>query len=91
MSISGKTVRNTALLLGLSLAACSTEPTRYENPYSPQTGHQYRYGVMPTRECADQMSTWESAHPYSAPTSDTLVYGGGVDGVGVIRHPVVAI
>jgi len=83
MSISGKTVRNTALLLGLSLVACSTEPTRYENPYSPQTGHQYRYGVMPTRECADQMSTWESAHPYSAPTSDTLAYGGGVDGVGV--------
>jgi serine protease len=83
MSISGKSVRNTALLLACALAACGTEPTRYENPYSPQTGHQYRYGVVPTRECADQMSQWESAHPYGAPMSDTVAYGGGVDGVGV--------
>src|SRR5215472_6814149 len=83
MSISGKTVRNTALLLAGALAACSTEPTKYENPYSPQTGHEYRYGVVPTRDCADRMSAWESAHTYAAPLSDTLAYGGGVDGVGV--------
>ena len=83
MSISGKTVRNTALLLAGALAACSTEPTKYENPYSPQTGHEYRYGVVPTRDCADRMSAWESAHTYAAPVSDTLAYGGGVDGVGV--------
>jgi serine protease len=38
---------------------------------------------MPTRECADKMSEWESAHPYEAPVSDTLAFGGGVDGVGV--------
>ena len=29
------------------------------------------------------MSQWESTHPYLAPLSDTLAYGGGVDGVGV--------
>ena len=84
MSISGKSVRNTALLVACSLAgACSTQPTRFENPYSPQRGHPYRAGVVPTRECADQMDKWESAHPYQAPLSDTLAYGGGVDGVGV--------
>jgi serine protease len=83
MSISGKTLRDTALLLAGALAACSTEPAKYENPYSPQTGHAYRYGVVPTRDCADKMSAWESAHTYAAPLSDTLAYGGGVDGVGV--------
>jgi hypothetical protein len=83
MSISGKTVRNAALLLACAVAACSTEPTRYANPYSPQSGHEYRYGVVPTRECADKMDQWESAHSYAAPLSDTLAYGGGVDGVGV--------
>ncbi len=84
MSISGKSVRNTALLVACSLAgACSTQPTRNENPYSPRHGHSYRYGAMPTRECADRMSQWESAHPYAAPLSDTVAYGGGVDGVGV--------
>ncbi len=87
MSISGKTVRSTALLLGLSLGACSTEPTRHENPYSPQAGHPYRYGAVPTRECADKMDQWESSHPYAAPLSDTLAYGGGVDGVGVTSGP----
>ena len=65
------------------VARALAEPRRYQNPYSPQTDHQYRYGVVPTRECADQMSQWESAHPYAAPLSDTLAYGGGVDGVGV--------
>jgi serine protease len=29
------------------------------------------------------MSQWEQSHPYEAPLSDTLAYGGGVDGVGV--------
>ncbi len=84
MSISGKSVRNTAVLVAFSLAgACSFEPTRYENPYSPQHGHPYRYGVVPTRECSDKMGQWETEHPYAAPLSDTLAYGGGVDGVGV--------
>jgi serine protease len=88
MSISGKSVRNTRLLLacvflGATVAACDTEPTRYENPYSPRQGHPYRYGYVATREASDRMSEWESAHPYAAPMSDTLAYGGGVDGVGV--------
>jgi len=84
MSISGKTLCNACcLLLACALAGCSTEPTRYENPYSPQQQHPYRYGVMPTRECAERMGQWESAHPYGAPTSDTLAFGGGVEGVGV--------
>jgi serine protease len=83
MSLSGKSVRNTTLLAACALAACSSVPTRHENPYSPRLGHDYRQGVMPTRECADRMSQWESAHPMEAPQADTLAYGGGVDGVGV--------
>jgi len=83
MSDSGKSVRNMLLLAVCALAACSSEPTRYDNPYSPRHGHPYRVGYVATRECADQMSQWESTHPYLAPMSDTLEYGGGVDGVGV--------
>jgi len=83
MSISGKWVCNTTLLAACGLAACSSVPTRYDNPYSPRHGHDYRYGVMPTRECADRMGEWEDSHPYGAPVSDTLAYGGGVGGVGV--------
>src|SRR5215469_4934318 len=83
MSDSGKSIRNVLLLAVCTLAACSSEPTRYDNPYSPRHGHPYRVGYVATRECADQMSQWESNHPYMAPLSDTLEYGGGVDGVGV--------
>ena len=83
MSISGKSVRNTSLLAACCLAACSSAPTRHENPYSPRKGHEYRHGVVPTRECVDRMRSWEGAHPYAAPLSDSLTYGGGVDGVGV--------
>jgi serine protease len=83
MSDSGKSLRNVLLLAALALAGCSSEPTRYENPYSPRQGHPYRFGYVATRECDDQMSQWESAHPYAAPLSDTVAFGGGVDGVGV--------
>jgi serine protease len=83
MSISGKSARNLTLLVACALSACSSVPARYENPYSPRYGHDYRHGVMPTRECADKMTQWESDHPFGAPTSDKLAYGGGVDGIGV--------
>ena len=83
MFISGKSVRAVLLLAACALAGCSAEPTRYENPYSPRHGHPYRFGYVATRECDEQMGRWESAHSYAAPMSDTLAYGGGVDGVGV--------
>ena len=83
MRMSGKWLRNATLLVACGIAACSSVLARYENPYSPRYGHDYRSGVVPTRECADKMSQWESAHPLGAPTSDTLAFGGGVDGVGV--------
>jgi serine protease len=83
MFISGNSVRNAALLVACTLAACSSEPIKYDNPYSPQHGHAYRFGVVPTRECADKMDQWDTAHPFTAPSTDTVAYGGGVDGVGV--------
>src|SRR5215472_11687861 len=71
-------MRNVVLLGALALAGCSSEPARYDNPYSPAHGHPYRLGYVATRECSDQMGQWESSHPYYAPMSDTLAFGVGV-------------
>ena len=90
MSISGKSVRNTALLAVGCLAACSYEPTRqptYDNPYSPRHEHAYRHGAVPTREVIERMRSWEetqrSWRPSISLTATALTYGGGVDGIGV--------
>ena len=56
------------------------------NPYSPRYGHPYRHGALPTREVQAAMQRWAKAHPSStqvATGTQTLSYGGGVDGIGV--------
>ncbi|HEX2904440.1 MAG TPA: putative Ig domain-containing protein [Jatrophihabitans sp.] len=55
------------------------------NPYSPATGHPYRHGVIPTIAQQHKMNGYAAAHPNTAAAtgSETLSYGGGVDGVGV--------
>jgi hypothetical protein len=90
MGISGKSVRNTALLAACCVAACSSVPTQqstYANPYSPRYRHAYRHGAVATREALARMRTWESAQRPSwqaaALSSSTLAYGGGIDGIGV--------
>ncbi|MFI4969546.1 MAG: pre-peptidase C-terminal domain-containing protein [Lysobacterales bacterium] len=57
------------------------------NPYSPQNGHPYRHGVIPTLEVQAKMKQWDAQHPPGltvATGPQTLSYGGGVNGVGVL-------
>ncbi len=59
------------------------------NPYSPAYGHPYRHGVMPTMEVHAKMSEWAASHAAvfnntnAATGTQTLSYGGGVNGIGV--------
>ena len=55
------------------------------NPYSPATGHSYRHGVLPTIATMQKMKNYSAAHPntVTATGTETLSYGGGVDGIGV--------
>ena len=59
----------------------------YRNPYSPRYNHWYRHGAVPTRETLARMRAWESSQRSSwqaaAGSSNTLSYGGGIDGIGV--------
>ncbi len=70
-----------AALLGVTggAAFAGSQDGSNGNPYSPQNGHAYRHGAVPTREVHKKMKAWESAHPYAvtATSSNTLYYGGG--------------
>jgi len=58
------------------------------NPYSPALGHAYRHGVVPTPTQLARMKAWAAGHlgigglPVGF-GSETLSYGGGIDGIGV--------
>ncbi|HWX65957.1 MAG TPA: PKD domain-containing protein [Rhodanobacter sp.] len=58
------------------------------NPYSPANGHAYRHGVLPTRDVLNKMHQYESLHALAAVNratgANTLIYGGGISGVGVM-------
>jgi serine protease len=59
------------------------------NPYSPAYQHEYRHGVIPTRNVQETMMQWARQHSNenaaaAATNSKTLSYGGGVAGVGVM-------
>jgi hypothetical protein len=49
------------------------------NPYSPAYKHSYRHGVVPTISQYEKMK----AYTPNATSSNTLSYGGGIDGIGV--------
>jgi hypothetical protein len=55
------------------------------NPYSPAYDHHYRHGVTPTIGQQAKMDAWAKAHhsAITATGTETLSYGGGVDGIGV--------
>ena len=88
-------VRGLTVLAGaaaLSVATLSAAPalaaphaaTGVRNPYSPAYGHSYRHGAIPTRAVNAKMKSWAAGHSAAAATgSETLSYGGGVDGIGV--------
>ena len=69
-----------------SAGASSSGPPA--NPYSPAAGHAYRHGVVPTIAQLAEMKQWAAVHlgigglPVNF-GSETLSYGGGIDGIGV--------
>ena len=75
-----------ALCLALGVVALAGGGSYAENPYSPTAnGHQYRHGVVPTRETWHRMKSWQALNAINAAVtgSETLSYGGGLDGIGV--------
>ncbi len=70
-------------LSGSALAATATAET--PNPHSPQYRHPYRHGAVPTREAHSLMRSWVQANVATPMVTgtETLSYGGGIDGIGV--------
>ena len=67
----------------------SSSSTTQQNPYNPATGHPYRHGAVPNRIQYAKEKAWDAAHPSTAATTaatgpETLSYGGGIDGTGVM-------
>ena len=87
--------RRTSAILGvaglaaLGLAAVATAgsagATGTGNPYSPAYGHPYRHGVVPTIAQQAKMNSYAAKHSNvaTATGTETLSYGGGIDGIGV--------
>ena len=70
---------------GMSAHAAQTNTT--DNPYSPAYGHAYRHGVVPNRNVWNKMKEYDAKHAlsvFAATGTETLSYGGGVDGIGVL-------
>ncbi|HSE12138.1 MAG TPA: PKD domain-containing protein [Rudaea sp.] len=74
-----------ALTAGSLAAGSAFGNDSTDNPYSPAYGHAYRHGVVPTREAWEHMKEYanQNAGPGAATSSQTLSYGGGIDGIGV--------
>jgi serine protease len=72
---------------GVAVAKSTVAAPQVVNPYSPANGHAYRHGVVPTREAHVRMQQYRALHAASQTTAatgtETLSYGGGVDGIGV--------
>jgi putative Ig domain-containing protein len=70
-----------------SAASASAGSASVVNPYSPAYGHSYRHGVLPTIQTLAKMKAFQVAHPNATPAAtgtETLSYGGGIDGIGVM-------
>ncbi|MFC4762604.1 PKD domain-containing protein [Dyella koreensis] len=68
-----------------SNSTSSTASQQAGNPYAPNYGHAYRHGAVPTREAQLKMKQYAALHTATAAATgtETLSYGGGVDGIGV--------
>jgi hypothetical protein len=77
-----------ALVAGITAAtapaASAAAPSA--NPYSPAYQHPYRHGAVPTISQLAKMNAYQAAHPQPAVATgpETLSYGGGIDGIGVM-------
>ncbi|GAB3786627.1 PKD domain-containing protein [Dyella agri] len=73
------------LAVGPALATGNGQVSSEFNPYAPSFGHTYRHGAVPTREVHQKIKNYRATHASTAATSaNTLAYGGGIDGVGVM-------
>ena len=57
------------------------------NPYSPTYNHPYRHGAVPNIQQYQKQKAWDASHPAASPAAtgpETLSYGGGIDGIGVM-------
>ncbi|GLX48363.1 zinc metalloprotease [Streptomyces hygroscopicus subsp. hygroscopicus] len=68
-----------------SAPASPSPAAAVKNPYSPAYQHPYRHGAVPTLQQHAKMKSWAANHPATtaATGTETLSYGGGVDGIGV--------
>ncbi|MFR9791555.1 putative Ig domain-containing protein [Streptomyces sp. MB22_4] len=68
-----------------SAPASPSPAAAVKNPYSPAYQHPYRHGAVPTLQQHAKMKAWAANHPATtaATGTETLSYGGGVDGIGV--------
>ena len=75
-------------IFGVQATSAAATSATTSNPYSPALGHAYRHGVVPTIQQLAKMKAWAAGHigigglPVNF-GSETLSYGGGVDGIGV--------
>jgi len=72
-----------ALAAGAAAAPAIAAPSA--KPAAPAADHSYRHGLVPTVQAEQSLRKLQSANPdvQRATSSKTLVYGGGVDGIGV--------
>ncbi|WP_329561357.1 putative Ig domain-containing protein [Kitasatospora sp. NBC_01266] len=66
-------------------AQLTSSSSSVTDPYSPAYQHAYRHGAVPTIQQNAKMKAWSAtqASPDVATGTETLSYGGGVDGIGV--------
>jgi serine protease len=83
----------TALTISLMTpvaAGASADVSAKANPHAPAVAHPYRHGVLPTVQAQRESKTRLGAHSgisrdsSPATSEDTLAYGGGIDGIGVM-------
>ncbi|WP_266170905.1 PKD domain-containing protein [Dyella subtropica] len=77
---------NTAIVLAVMSLGASTaiaaDNNGSDNPFAPSYGHSYRHGAVPSREAHARMKQYDALHAATTGT-ETLSYGGGIDGIGV--------
>src|SRR5689334_10358575 len=81
----GISMLSTALIAALGLASgLARAENEVVNPFAPAYTHSYRHGAVPTREAHAKMQAWRKANATTATSgSQTLSFGGGVNGIGV--------
>jgi hypothetical protein len=69
-----------------TLSAGLSASSPVANPYSPAYQHPYRHGAVPTLAQGAKMKSYAAAHPQATAATgpETLSYGGGIDGIGVL-------